>query len=479
MPQNWKTYKLGEILEYQKGFAFKSSWYENEGRLIVRVSDTTNDSIDVSTCNKIDELKAIELEKYSLKQKDIVIATVGSWPPNYASVVGKVIKVPNEASGSLLNQNAVRLRVNNASNQDQSYLYYLMKSPSFMKYIINSAQGSANQASIKLTDIFNYEFDLPPLPEQRAIAEILSSLDDKIELNLQMNKTLEEMAMTLYKHWFVDFEFPISTNTSPPFKEESPQGEVVFSTPSQESPQGEEVFSTLKQEYPQGEEVFSTFQTSDKNHPVLRTPLLEKRGSRGAYKSSGSKFIDSELGPIPEGWEVKKLGELLEIKYGKDHKKLEVGNIPVYGSGGIMRYVNQFLYDEESILIPRKGTLSNLFYLRNPFWSVDTMFYTKLNESQTGKYIFYFLKTLDLAGMDVGSAVPSLTTQLLKNIDIVVPSTEITSSFDVSVSRFFDTMEENIKENQTLTTLRDTLLPKLISGEIRVKDAEQTLSEVL
>ena len=106
------------------------------------------------------------------------------------------------------------------------------------------------------------------------------------------------------------------------------------------------------------------------------------------YKSSGGQMIWSEelKREIPEGWEVKKLGEIVEIKYGKDHKNLESGEIPVYGSGGIMRYANKSLYEMESVLIPRKGTLGNLFYLNKPFWCVDTMFYTKMKYDNSAKY---------------------------------------------------------------------------------------------
>jgi type I restriction enzyme S subunit len=182
---------------------------------------------------------------------------------------------------------------------------------------------------------------------------------------------------------------------------------------------------------------------------------------------------------IPKGWEVKRLDYILDIKYGKDHKKLESGNIPVYGSGGIMRYVNQFLYDQDSILIPRKGTLSSLFFLTTPFWSVDTMFYSKIKQQHFGKYVFYFLKTVDLASMDVGSAVPSLTTELLNRIDILMPPILEIERFDNEVTSYFKVMEANVIENQTLAILRDTLLPKLISGEVRVKEAEKALVEVL
>ena len=120
-------------------------------------------------------------------------------------------------------------------------------------------------------------------------------------------------------------------------------------------------------------------------------------------------------------WKTYKLSEVAEIKYGKDHKLLSDGDIPVFGSGGIMRYADKAIYDKESILIPRKGTLSNLFYLDKPFWSVDTMFYTKISEGTSGKFLYYLLKNLNLASMNVGSAVPSLTTEVLNKVEINLP----------------------------------------------------------
>jgi type I restriction enzyme S subunit len=178
------------------------------------------------------------------------------------------------------------------------------------------------------------------------------------------------------------------------------------------------------------------------------------------------------LGEIPKGWKQGKLEDLLEIKYGKDHKHLEVGKIPVYGSGGIMRYANKALYSKESILIPRKGTLSNLFYIKTPFWSVDTMFYTKIKDKRYGKYCFELLKRLNLASMNVGSAVPSLTTKLLNDINVVIPETKIMDIFDEKISAFFDKKESNMNQIKVLSSLRDTLLPKLMSGAVKVVENE-------
>jgi type I restriction enzyme S subunit len=172
---------------------------------------------------------------------------------------------------------------------------------------------------------------------------------------------------------------------------------------------------------------------------------------------------------LPKGWKSGKLEDVIEIKYGKDHKHLKDGNFPLYGSGGIMRFVEKPLYEKESILIPRKGTLSNLFYLSQPFWSVDTMFYSKILKSHFGRFTFLFLKTIDLSGMNVGSAVPSLTTQVLNQIPIIIPADEIVIKFDTIVQSFYQKLESNNLQIQTLTKTRDELLPRLMSGEVRVK----------
>lgn len=158
-----------------------------------------------------------------------------------------------------------------------------------------------------------------------------------------------------------------------------------------------------------------------------------------------------------DNWKTYKLGEVLEIKYGKDHKLLSDGDIPVYGSGGIMRYGNKALYDQPTILIPRKGTLSNLFYVEQPFWSVDTMFYTKIKEGSNPKFIYYYLKTLNLAALNVGSAVPSLTTEVLKKVEIQLPNLEVQNEIVKILSPLDDKIELNNQVNQTLEAMAQAI----------------------
>ena len=176
-----------------------------------------------------------------------------------------------------------------------------------------------------------------------------------------------------------------------------------------------------------------------------------------------SEFMESELGMIPKGWKVGALGDLIEIKYGKDHKKLNDGDIPVYGSGGIMRYVDKSFFAGESVLIPRKGTLNNVMYVNQDFWTVDTMFFSKMKMSNIAIFVYLFLSKKDLASMNSGSAVPSMTVDILNKISLVIPNEKTFENFNNIVSTLFFQMSNNAKEINHLITLRDTLLPKLMS----------------
>ena len=162
------------------------------------------------------------------------------------------------------------------------------------------------------------------------------------------------------------------------------------------------------------------------------------------------------------------LSELITVKYGKDHKKLDDGIYPVYGSGGIMRYVEKPIYEKESVLIPRKGSLNNVMYVDEPFWSVDTMFYTEMKMPNVAKFVFHFVRSKDLASLNAGSAVPSMTTDILNSMEVRIPSAERLAEFEELVAPLYRAIKDNIRQSATLATLRDTLLPKLMNGEIDV-----------
>ena len=186
------------------------------------------------------------------------------------------------------------------------------------------------------------------------------------------------------------------------------------------------------------------------------------------YKSSGGKMVyNPELKrEIPEGWGVEKLKYFLTIKNGKDHKHLQDGKFAVYGSGGIMRTVADYLYSGESILFPRKGTLNNVMYVNEEFWTVDTMFYSEVNKNNSALYVFYSVKDIDFNKLNTGTGVPSMTSSILYDLNIIVPEENILEKFNTIVKQNYETIKLNNIQNQELNQLRDWLLPMLMNGQV-------------
>ena len=205
-----------------------------------------------------------------------------------------------------------------------------------------------------------------------------------------------------------------------------------------------------------------------------------KQQAQALYKSwfvdfepfKDQEFVDSEIGLIPENWNCTTLSEFISIKYGKDHKKLADGIIPVFGSGGLMRHVDTKLHEGESVLIPRKGSLNNVMYVNEAFWTVDTMFYSTPKVENSCIYAYLFLANKDLASMNAGSAVPSMTTDILNNMPIIAPPTEVLKQFNNICNVYFSRIHQNNIENANLAKQRDTLLPKLMSGELKINETD-------
>lgn len=259
---------------------------------------------------------------------------------------------------------------------DPDFIYYLVTSSLIREPAIKSMVGSSGRQRVQSDVVEKIKINLPPLPVQKKIAGILKSLDDKIELNRQISKNLEEQARAIYENTFI-------TNTQ-------------------------------------------------------------------------------------SSWKRGYLSDLIDVKYGKDHKKFSDGIYPVYGSGGIMRYIEKPLYSKESVLVPRKGTLNNVIYVNEPFWSVDTMFYTEMKRRHIAKFIFHFLKNKDLASLNAGSAVPSMTTNILNAMELPIPDDSTFLIFDNLVTPLYTKIQANEKQSLHLAQIRDTILPRLMSGEIEV-----------
>ena len=178
-----------------------------------------------------------------------------------------------------------------------------------------------------------------------------------------------------------------------------------------------------------------------------------------------TKIVDG----VPEGWSRGLLKELISVNYGKDHKKApDDGNIPVYGSGGLMRKCNKSLFSGEAVLIPRKGSLNNIMYVDETFWTVDTMFYATMKQPHTAIFVYFFVKVFDMYSMNIGAAVPSMTTKILDAMDVVIPDKEILEKFDKCAKTYFNKIKTLQGQNERLKTARNLLLPKLMNGKVEV-----------
>lgn len=439
MASDWIEKNLGNCFHLENGFAFKSREFVEDGIPVIKIKNIKAGFFNEQNFSYVNENYLTEKLDKVARINDILVSMSGNrHDGNPETWVGKAALF-KKRTPYLINQRVAALRVIEDTEVDSRFVSYSLSSWAYQQWFISIATSSGGQANLSPKQILDTSILLPPLVEQKAIAHILGSLDDKIELNRQMNETLESMAKALFKSWFVDFD-PVIDNALA-------AGNAI---PDQFAKRAEQRKAIEK-----------------KDHSDIQSLFPDE-----------FKFTE-EMGWIPKGWESVKLDKLLEVKYGKDHKKLDEGTIPVYGSGGLMRHVNKSLYIGESILIPRKGTLSNLMFVDEEFWTVDTMFFSIPKFSNIAKYIFHHLKLLDLTSMNVGSAVPSMTTKVLNDLDILYPCENTLKEFNRLVTDFYNRSSSLNSQNETLAKLRDTLLPKLMSGELRIADAAALVDEAI
>jgi len=403
--------------------------YKGGETTLIRSQNVYNEGFHRDGLVNISDQQAAELKNVELRSGDVLLNITGD-------SVARCCQVEDAVLPARVNQHVaiIRPRMNEL---DARFLRYVLISPALQSHLLSLASAGATRNAITKAMIENLHVPIPPLPEQKRIAHILGTLDDKIELNRRMNATLEGMAQALFKSWFIDFD-PVIDNIlvknmakcsdqnqpSPPAPLPGVEGSSKSPRPLGEDLGEGAIFDGIPEEFMGRAE-------------IRRQALADGTANREAAKHFPSAFqFTKEVGWIPEGWKEAKLNDLLDVKYGKDHKKLAEGSIPVYGSGGLMRYAEKALYSGESVLIPRKGTLSNILYLNEKFWTVDTMFYTTPKCKYVLKYAFYHLKSLDFASMNVGSAVPSMTTKVLNALPIVMPAESSLHNF--GSSRFIE-----------------------------------------
>ena len=322
----------------------------------------------------VTEEKARSLSRSIAHRGDVIVTISGT--------IGQIAYIPEDSlyDEYLCSQRQFRVSFDSSMVYVPYLVFYFHTFEGQNKILSFANQTGVPALSQPLKNFKKIRLCLPSLQEQRRIASIVETINDKIENNIKINDNLQQQAQAIYSSMFID-------------------------------------------------------------------------------------------NPDP-AWSHGHLSDLITVKYGKDHKKLADGIYPVYGSGGIMRYVERPLYNKESVLIPRKGTLNNVMYVNQPFWSVDTMFYTEMKLPNVAKFVYHFVKAKDLASMNAGSAVPSMTTDILNAMEVVIPSASALEEFESLVAPMYEAMEANDVQSKALFQMRDTLLPKLMSGEIDVSDIQ-------
>ncbi len=294
---------------------------------------------------------------------------------------------------------------------DELYFYYLLSQDAFFDYVLAGSKGTKMPRGDK-KQIMNFEFALPNLDEQKRIANILGALDDKIELNNRINKNLEEQASALFKRWFVDFEFPNSNNKP--------------------------------------------------------------------YLLSGGELKQSPLGNIPSDWNVGTLGDIIElfdskrIPLSKDQRDKMEKIYPYYGAASLMDYVDDYIFDGEYLLLGEDGTVTTdeglpiLQYVWGKFWVNNHAHIMKGKNGYTVSMLYLALKNTNIKHLVTGAVQPKINQANLKSLQIILPNTELLRSLNDIIDNVFKQYQNIYHQNQTLTKLRDTLLPKLMNNEMRL-----------
>ena len=414
----WKTYKLSDICDLVAGFAFKSKDFGDYPNKVVKIADIQPPIVYVNDLAGVDlsAYNTSKLQKFIVSKGDYVLAMTGA-------TIGKLGRITNNIE-AYINQRVLTLRPNKTI-VDKNYLYYQLCSVNFSKYILNHIDSETAQPNISAGSVGGFEFSLPSLEEQRRIAGILGAIDDKIENNRRINANLEFQAQALYKQWFVDFEFP-----------------------------------------------------NEKGKP---------------YKSSGGKMVDSELGLIPEGWSVGKLEDIGDIIGGGTPSKvvaeyytkngiawitpkdLSVSHLKFTAKGETD--ITELGYKNSSAKIMPRGSV--LFSSRAPIGYISIAkndictnqgFKSVVPNNGCTAFVYYFLlsNTENIESKATGSTFKEASGALIKSLELVIPSDDILEKFEKIMSPIFESQEKFEVENETLTTLRDTLLPKLINGEIKL-----------
>ena len=402
MACEWREVSLYDVADYINGRPTKPSELCADGVPVIKIAELNRGVTDETDRVPPDLVE----EKHWVSDGDLLFAWSGS-----------VGIYQYHGLRAALNQHIFRVVAK--PGVDQGFLRYLLQSqlPTFLDYVENkkTTMGHVTVRDLKLTQV-----QVPPLSEQRAIAHILGTLDDKIKLNRRMNETMEAMARAIFKAWFVDFE---------------------------------PVRAKMEGHWRRGESL-----------PGLPAHL---------YDLFPDRLVNCEIGEIPEGWGEGSVGELAEVSSGKrpgvGYPEASVqANVPLWGGNGPMGFVPFPLIDYPILLTGRVGTLGSVFRITSPCWPSDNTLVLKPRQPLIFEYLFLQLQRIDFDSLNRGSTQPLVTQTDLSSQPVLLPPTAILERFHAHAGKLYGKIDALENESRTLAALRDAILPKLISGEIRV-----------
>ena len=408
---NRNVVKLSELCSDKDGIQtgpfgsqLHNSDYVAEGTPIITVEHLGENVIDAVNAPRVHADDVARLSKYTLQTGDIVFSRVGS-------VDRRALVSPRE-NGWMFSGRLLRIRPN-LEKVDATYLSYFFGLTTFKSYIRSIAVG-ATMPSLNTDLLANIPIFVPSIQEQQAIGMTLSCIDEKIRSNQILSKTLEEIAQTIFKSWFIDFD-PVKAKMA-------------------------------------GEKPVDM----DDATAALFPDLMQ----------------DSELGPIPVGWSVSTLKEFAPFVYGKALKAdlRQEGTVPVYGSNGVVGVHNDSLTNSSAVIIGRKGTVGTVNLCLQPAWIIDTGYFS-IPVDASDVYLTYFsLKTLGLEKMNSDAAVPGLNRDEAHRQKILVGDAAIRKRFSEVVGLLFAQVSSLQEQSKLLFETRDRLLPRLISGELQISE---------
>jgi type I restriction enzyme S subunit len=427
MRSDWNLCKLGDVIEVNPYPELNAE----EKVVYVGMADLRENARKIDSC----ELREYPGSGSRFQNNDTLLARITPCLENGKTAYVDLLSTDNAIAWGSTEFIVLRARPNIT---DALFVYYLARHPNFRDYAIQRMEGTSGRQRVPTISVEQYQFLLPPLPEQRAIAEILGSLDDKIELNRQMNATLEAIARAIFTSWFVDFD---------------------------------PVHAKARGEAPAGMDAATAALFPD-------------------------AFVDSELGPIPAGWEVRPFSEVIKIITGGTPRTSvseywDGGSIPWFSVKDTPAPSNIFVIDTErkvtqagienssakmlpvgTTIISARGTVGKLAMVGIPMSMNQSCYGIRDAIGEFDYYNYFHLKSVvaKLQQRTHGSVFDTITKRTFKTIQVVMPTMELMQAFEALVNPLLDHVRANVLESQTLADLRDTLLPKLISGELRVPE---------